>query len=174
MKNRTEGKINRAFQKIHDKLTKQGYKPKVHKIDNECSKSLKEIMDNDELEYQLVPPHVHRRNLIERAFKTFKDHFIAGLATIDPKFPMILWCRLLPQATMTLNMMRQPRFHSSLSDYQELMRVFDYNKTPIVLVGVKVIIHENQLHDNLGMHIYQWMVYWTYNGTLPVPQGICN
>ena len=50
MKNRSEGEINRAFQKIHDKLTKQGYTPKVHRIDNECSKSLKEIMENDELE----------------------------------------------------------------------------------------------------------------------------
>ena len=91
MKNRTEGETNRAFQKIHDKLTKQRYKPKVHMIDNECSISLKEIMENYKLEYQLVTLHVHRRNLAEKAINTFKDHFIAGLATIDPKIPMHLW-----------------------------------------------------------------------------------
>ena len=34
MKNRTEGEINKAFQKIHEKLIKQGYRPKVHRKDN--------------------------------------------------------------------------------------------------------------------------------------------
>ena len=142
MKNRTEGEVNRAFQEIHDRLSKQGYNPKINRIDNECSKSLKEIIKNDELEYQLVPPHVDRRNLTEREIKTLKDHFIAGLATIDPKFPVYLWCRLLPQATVTLNIIRQSRIHPSLSAYQELMGGFDYNKTHIALVGVKVIIRE--------------------------------
>ena len=41
MKNRTEGEINRAFKVIHIKLNRQGYKPKVRRIDNECSVSLK-------------------------------------------------------------------------------------------------------------------------------------
>ena len=50
MKNRTEGEINRAFKKVHDKLTTQGYDPKVHMIDNKCSTSLKEIMENDKLD----------------------------------------------------------------------------------------------------------------------------
>ena len=30
LKNRSEGEINRGFKQIHDRLTKQGYKPKVH------------------------------------------------------------------------------------------------------------------------------------------------
>ena len=93
-------------------------------------------MENDKLEYQLVPPHLHSKNIAERAIKTFKDHFIAGLATIDPKFPMHLWCHLLQQATMTLNMMRQSRIHPSLSAYQELMGAFEYKKIPIAPVEV--------------------------------------
>ena len=101
-------------------------------------------MENDKLEYQLVPPHLHSKNIAERAIKTFKDHFIAGLATIDPTFPIYLWCRLMPQASMILNMMIQSRIHQSLSAYYELMGVFDYNKTTITPVGVTVIIHEKQ------------------------------
>ena len=99
-------------------------------------------MENEKLEYQLVPLHMYRRNIVERASKTFKDHFIAGLATIDPKCSMYLWCRLLPQATMALNMMRQSRIHPSLSTYQELMGSFDHNKILIAPFGVKVIIRE--------------------------------
>ena len=37
--------------------------------------SLQQLMDDKELDYQLVPPHIHRRNLVERAIKTFKGHF---------------------------------------------------------------------------------------------------
>ena len=37
LKNRTEGEINRAFEKLHTKLCAAGYTPKCHRIDNECS-----------------------------------------------------------------------------------------------------------------------------------------
>ena len=50
--------------------------------------SLQQLMDDKELDYQLAPPHIHRHNLAERAITTFNEHFLAGLASIDPKFPM--------------------------------------------------------------------------------------
>jgi hypothetical protein len=40
---------------------------------------------------QLAPPHIHRRNNAERAIQTFKNHFIAGLFSVDPNFPLKLW-----------------------------------------------------------------------------------
>jgi hypothetical protein len=46
----------------------------------------------------LVPPHCHRRNAAERAIRTFKEHFVAGLSSVDPSFPMHLWDRLLTKA----------------------------------------------------------------------------
>ena len=75
MKNRIEEEINRAFKAIHDKLTKQEYKPKVYRINNRCFVSLKEYIQDKHIEYQLVTPHIHRRNVAERAIKTFKDFF---------------------------------------------------------------------------------------------------
>jgi hypothetical protein len=53
---------------------------------------------SNDVEYQLVRPHCHRRNAAERAIRTFKDHFVAGLSSLDPIFPLHLWDRRLPQA----------------------------------------------------------------------------
>jgi hypothetical protein len=47
-----------------------------------------------------VPPHLHRKNAAERVIRTFKNHFVAGLCSVDKQFPMHLWCELLPQATL--------------------------------------------------------------------------
>jgi hypothetical protein len=62
----------------------------MHILDNEASDAFKkEIRKNCNL--QLVPPDTHCRNLAERAIQTFKSHFIAILAGVDPSFPMSLW-----------------------------------------------------------------------------------
>jgi hypothetical protein len=59
--------------------------------------------END-VEYQLVPPHCHMRNTAERSIQTFKEHVVAGPASTDPDFSLHLWDRILPQAEMTLNL----------------------------------------------------------------------
>jgi hypothetical protein len=92
--------------------------------------------------YQLVPPHCHRRNAAERAIRTFKEHFVAGLASVDPDFPMHLWDRLLPQAEMSLNLLRTSRLHPQLSAAEHLHGLVDYNKTAFAPSGCKVIAHE--------------------------------
>ena len=76
---------------MHDQLKECGLKPKIHRLDNECPASLKAYMKLEKIAYQLVPPHIHRRNTAEKAISTFKDHFIAGLASVSPKMPMHLW-----------------------------------------------------------------------------------
>jgi hypothetical protein len=52
-------------------------------------------MREEAMDYQVVPPHVHRRNAAKRAIWTFKNYFIAGLCSIDPNFSLQLWDRLL-------------------------------------------------------------------------------
>lgn len=78
---------------------------------------------------------------------------MAVLASIDPKFPMHLWCRLLKQAEMTLNMMRASRVHPTLSAYQELHGAFDFSKTPLAPIGIRVIVHEKlMVHKSWATH----------------------
>jgi hypothetical protein len=48
-------------------------------------------------------PHYHRHNAAERAIRTFKEHFLAWISSVDPTFPLHLWDRLLPQAGTNLN-----------------------------------------------------------------------
>jgi hypothetical protein len=94
-----------AYDLIHQELTSKGFKPKLQTLDNEASSALTIFFTTNDVEYQLVPPHCHRRNTAERPIHTFKEHFVAGLASVDPYFPLHLWDRLLPRAEMTLNLL---------------------------------------------------------------------
>ena len=93
--------------------------------------------------FQLVPSHIHRINLAERAIRTFNEHLIIGLASIDPGFPVHLWCKLLKQVEMTLNMMIKSRVHPKISAYTEINVSFNSTKTPLAPIGIKVLVHEN-------------------------------
>ena len=98
LKTRSGPTIYHAHKKMFDRLRRSGCALKLHRMDNEAPRDLKRYLQDNDIEYQLVPPHIHRRNSAERAIRTFKNHFIAGLCTTDPNFPMHLWDHLLPQA----------------------------------------------------------------------------
>jgi hypothetical protein len=142
IKNRTKQSILTAYQRLHTQLIHAGVRPKLQRLDNECSDILKEYMISQDIDYQLVPPHVHRRNAAERAIRTFKNHFVATLCSTDPAFPLYLWDRLLPQAIITLNLMRGSRMNPKLSAYAQIFGSFDYNRTPIAPPGTRAIIHD--------------------------------
>jgi hypothetical protein len=89
-----------------------------------------------------VPPQCHRRNAAERAIRTFKEHFVAGLSSVDPTFTLHLWDRLLPQAEITLNLLRTSRLHPQLSAAAHFHGLVDYNKTAFAPPGCKIIAHE--------------------------------
>ena len=114
----------------------------MHILDNECSEDMKTTFRENDVIFQLVPPYVHRRNAAERAIQTWKDHFMAGLAACDPNFPIREWDRLLPQADISLNLMRQSRRFPNLSAYASIWGNFDYNATPMAPPGTKVLVHE--------------------------------
>jgi hypothetical protein len=94
------------------------------------------------VEYQLVPPHCHRRKAAEKEIHTFKEHFLVGLASVDPELPLHLWDILLPQAEMTLNLLRTSRQHPQLSAAAHYHGLVDYNKTSFAPTGCKIIAHE--------------------------------
>jgi hypothetical protein len=142
MKYRSTSEWVKAYDHIHQELTAKGSKPKLQTLDNEASAALKHFFTTNDVEYQLVPPHCHRRNAAERAIRTFKEHFVAGLATVDTTFPLHLWDRLLPQAEITLNLLRTSRLHPQLSAAAHFHGLVDYNKTAFAPPGCKIIAHE--------------------------------
>ena len=143
MKNRSEGAMIKAYQTLWTRLTaSRTAKPKTHILDNEASAEFKkEIQKNCTI--QLVPPDNHRRNLAERAIQTFKSHFKSILAGVDDSFPMRLWDRLLPQAVLTLNLLRQSNAVPTISAWQYVHGNFDYNKMPLAPMGCAVQLFQN-------------------------------
>jgi hypothetical protein len=139
---RSGADILAGYQRSISLLTSRGLKPSLQRLDNEASQALQNFMTAQDIDYQLAPPHVHRRNSAERAIRTFKNHFIAGLCGTDPNFPLHLWDRLLPQALLTLNLLRASRINPRLSAHAQLHGAFDFNRTPIAPAGTRVMIHE--------------------------------
>ena len=115
MKDRTKEVILAAYQRVISLLKSCGLLPKLQKLDNEASQVLQQYMVEEHIDFQLVPPGLHRRNAAERAIRTFKNHFIAGLCTTAADFPLTLWDQLLPQAFLTLNLLRTSRINPRLS-----------------------------------------------------------
>jgi hypothetical protein len=142
MKSRSASEWVKAYDHIHQELTVKGFKPKLQTLDNKASAALKIFFTANDVEYKLVPPHFHRRNAAERAIQTFKEHFAAGLSSVDPTFPLNLWDRLLPQAEITLNLLRTSRLHPQLSAAAHFHGLVDYNKTAFATPGCKIIAHE--------------------------------
>jgi hypothetical protein len=61
---------------------------------------------------------------------------------LTPPFPLHLWDRLLPQAEITLNLLRTSRLHPQLSAAAHFHGLVDYNKTAFAPPGCKIIAHE--------------------------------
>ena len=66
-----------------------------------------------------MEPHIHCVNAAEQAIQTFKDAFIAALATTDRDFPLQLWDRLAPQVQDTKNLIRASRIKHPLPIFVE-------------------------------------------------------
>ena len=141
MMNRTAGEMVRVYQHLIDRLNARGIYPKLQMLDNEISAEYEDVIASNKITFQLVPPHNHRRNIAERAIQTFKAHFIAILCGCDESFPIHLWCQLLPQVEMTLNMLRSSNTTPNVSAYAHLYGQHDYNAHPLTPIGVKVEMH---------------------------------
>ena len=72
IKSRNTRDICEAWQTAYDLLKAHGEAPNIHILDNECSRYMKTIFKEAQVEYQLVPPHIHRCNAAERAIRKYK------------------------------------------------------------------------------------------------------
>ena len=119
--------IFEAYKTRFRELEAKGFKPKLNVMDNQATKHIKQFLTENECKLQLVEPHNHRVNAAERAIQTFKDAFIAALATTDSDFPLQLWDKITPQLQDTLNMMRASRVDPTQSAYEILNSPYNWN-----------------------------------------------
>jgi hypothetical protein len=88
--------------------------------------------------HERVPKDAHQRNAAEKAIQTAKSHLKSIIAGCDPSFPVHLWCRLLPQAELTCNLLRPANANPNVPAYQYLFGTFDYEKTLLHPLGCAV------------------------------------
>ena len=108
-KNRSENEMIRDFTSLTEDLKIRGFHPGFHFMDKEASTDLKLNMKTIHINHQLVPPINHRAKNADREIQTFKNHFIEGLCSVEKYFNLQLLDRLLHQAKISLNLLRQSR-----------------------------------------------------------------
>jgi hypothetical protein len=143
MPSHTDASMVTAFTKVITTLKSGGYTPALNVMDNECSAAVKEYIRSEKISIQLVPPHNHHVNAAERAIATFKEHFIAALATVDTQCPLQLRDEFLPQVKLTLNILRFSRQDPKKSANQEVYGSFHFNKIPLAPLGTKALINDD-------------------------------
>ena len=57
---------------------------------------------------------------------------------LDPSFPIFLWSRLVPQAVLTLNLVRPSNVAPKVSAHAYMHGHFDFNATPLAPLGCQV------------------------------------
>jgi hypothetical protein len=129
----SDSEILEAFKQVHQMLTKKGYKPIFNVMDNQAAAPIKAFMESQNGTVQFVEPNNHHVNAAERAIQTFKNHFISGLCTTDPKFPFQLWNHLTHQAAITWNILRRSRINHDISSSN--------NYTAPILIGMPTPWH---------------------------------
>ena len=67
---------------------------------------------------------------------------MAGLSSCDPNFPLNFWDCLIPQATLTINLLRPSCLNPRLSAESQLKSAFDYNRTPLAPPATCVFVSE--------------------------------
>jgi hypothetical protein len=143
IKNRTDAELTRAYEKLLQRLKQSGIEPKKHVLDNEVSAAMKALIkEKYKMDCELVPPGCHRCNATEVAIRNFKAHFLGILADVADDFPLCLWDKLLPQAEITINLLRQSNATPTISAYAHFNGPFDYNKMPSAPMGCNVQVHE--------------------------------
>ena len=105
IKSRSKEELLRAYNEVYEWLTVRGFKPLLHKMDNETSHEVEKFIQGQNTRLQYTPPDMHRTNPAERAIRTWKNHFLAGIAGLPKSFPIANWCRLTKQCDATLNML---------------------------------------------------------------------
>ena len=83
MQDGSTGEHCRAYQVLLDRLHRCKVYPKKQVLDNEISEKFRSVIELNNMEHELVPPHKHRRNIAEKGIQTFKDHLIAILSGTD-------------------------------------------------------------------------------------------
>ncbi|KAL7480136.1 hypothetical protein ACHAW6_005839, partial [Cyclotella cf. meneghiniana] len=117
--------LTHGYKAIHNRWKTTGViAPNWHILDNEAPEEFKQAS------VELTPADMHRRNIAKRAIQTYQGHFISIIAGVSNDFPIHQWDKLVPQAVLTLYLLRQSNVAPNVSAYSYHHGNFDYNQMP--------------------------------------------
>ncbi|KAL7481807.1 hypothetical protein ACHAW6_007473 [Cyclotella cf. meneghiniana] len=137
---RTE--LLRAYNDLYAYLLMQGYRPQLHKLDNESSHDVEAFITKNNATFQYTPPEIHPSNIAKRANRTWKTHFVAMRASAAKSYHLSNWCKYLEQTdNMILNKMHPSTQNPNLSLHEALEGMFSFNTTPMAHIVTECMIH---------------------------------
>ena len=131
----------KAYNKVYSFLCVRGYRPQLHKLDNETSQDVEDFIAEQQTKFQYTPSDMHRTNIAERCIRTWKNHFTSMRAGAPPSFRMDNWCRMIDQCDITLNMMLPCTLNPHLSAFKAMEGMLSFDATPMAQAGTKMLIH---------------------------------
>eukprot|EP00804_Cyclotella_cryptica_P023499 CCRYP_012116-RA/>CCRYP_012116-RA protein AED:0.38 eAED:0.40 QI:0/0/0/1/0/0/3/0/266 len=84
---------------------------------------------------------MHNTNPVERAIRTWKNHFVAIRAATPSTYGLSNWCKDLEQTDITLNMMRPCTQNPKLSAHEAMEGMFSFEATPMAPIGTECMVH---------------------------------
>ena len=78
--------IGEAYNALMKYFINGNFQPNLFIFDNEFSGEFKAALHDNDIFLHLVTPHIYRNNPAERAIQTWKDHFLADLASVHPDY----------------------------------------------------------------------------------------
>ena len=75
--------------------------------------------------------------------QTYKNRFVGVFSGLHDSSPMQIWCRLLRQAKMKLNLQQKSAITPKISTYANVHGPYNFMHKPISPLGCPVLAHEN-------------------------------
>jgi len=160
IKSRHRSNLLKAYDDVYSYLRVRGYRPQLHKLDNETSKDAEEFIAEQQAKVQYTPADMHRTNLAERAIRTWKNHFTATRAGTPSSFKMANWCKMTEQCDITLNMMRPCTTNPRLSAFEAMEGTYSFDATPMAPMGTPMLMHLKPVRR--GTWDYHAVKAWYY------------
>ena len=132
----------RAYKELQSWCESRGFKPQLQKMDNETSKDVEDFIASQKTSQKYTPPDMYRKNPAERALQTYKSCIKSTIASLTPTFPISLWCKLLPQINLSVNIFRKCRQNPLLSAWAAMEGKYHFDSTPIAPAGSEMLMHE--------------------------------
>ena len=142
LKIRKKEELLQAYKEVYAYCENRGYKPKLHKMDNETSKDVEDFIVSQQAKQQYTPPDMHHTTSAERALQTYKFCMKSTTASLPPTFPISLCCRLLPQLDLSVNIVHKCWQNPLMSAWTAMEGEYHFDSTPIAPPGTEMRMHE--------------------------------